>query len=208
MEIIQKSLVEGEYDLEYVIKFFENTNDLAEIKSVVSKARDRVFCSWATVDVVDSQYEKIPIEDVIEQTENWIKNRGGVLLETHTPKIVGRVLSYKILKNEKTNTKGVIYLAIIYKGIKIDDVVWDKIQKGQYKGLSIGGVKDGVEYKENHTEIKGFKQFEASVCGAPANPYATFIGSSVVAKSLKNINFYFNLKKDFNMSSNLKKHQK
>ena len=198
MEVIAKSNNDNKYDLDYILKKFKNCNDLEKLKGYIKKASDRVFIGWGSVDCIDEDGEKIMIDEVIKTTENWIKNRDGVLLDSHKGVVVGKALDFKVMKNKNSNTQGVLYLAKIHDGLKSDDIVWKNIISGEYKGMSVGGIKEKTEYNGNERILRGFKQFETSLCNAPANPYALMESFSVVAKNLKKKNkINFSIKSKF-----------
>lgn len=188
---INKSKSES-YPLADVIKVFKSSSDLNTIKSYVEKASDRVYVSWASVDAVDSEKQKIPINDVINQQDVNLK-RGGVVSDEHTNANVGKTLAYKVLVHPITKTRGVLQLNKIYNDNYKDSQVWSDIVKKVKTGSSVGGVynkRDSYVVRDNDSGnyvdiLTDFNQFETAVCEKPINTYATIEANSLVAKSKK-----------------------
>lgn len=185
---IKKEASNGTLSTEEVIKIFENTNDMDEIKAAVEKAEDRIYASWASVDMKDKAGELIPINDLIKQQDTLLK-RHGPISDTHTNKIVGETLAYKVLEHPKSKSTGVLHLNKIFSDNLADDQVWKETQSGERKGSSVGGLNTGTSLGkdevtgENVTVLNGFSQYETANVHDPCNPLALNEAVSVVAKS-------------------------
>jgi hypothetical protein len=176
-----------------VIDTFVNSTDLEKIKRAVEQAEDRLYVTWATVDVRDSQGEIVPIEEVINEEDTYLE-RGGSITDTHSNNVIGKVLAYKVMMHPKANKIGVLHLAKIYNHNKLDDKVWTETVNGERYGSSIGGFSTNDYYAvEPDTGMKtkvrsGFAHTEtANVLGDPANPFATNEAFSLVAKSYNKV---------------------
>jgi len=171
-----------------VIDTFVNCTDLDQIKRAVEQAEDRLYVTWATVDVRDSQGEIVPIEEVINEEDTYLE-RGGSITDTHSNNVIGKVLAYKVMMHPKANKMGVLHLAKIYNHNKLDDKVWTETVNGERYGSSIGGFSTNDYYAVEpdtgrKTKVRsGFAHTEtANVLGDPANPFATNEAFSLVAK--------------------------
>lgn len=188
---ITKSMDSEGYSTEEVLTVFRNTDDLDEIKSCVEKAKDRLYASWASVETVDKEGELIRISDVINSQETLMK-RGAPITDTHTNRVIGRTLAYKVLTHPVTNTLGVLHLNMVFSDYSGDDEVWEETKNGTRTGSSVGGRKKGEEYAQNadgsyYKVLTGFEQYETASVVSPANPLALNHAVSAVAKS-ENIN--------------------
>ena len=152
-----------------VIDFFKNSNDLDEIKTAVENAQERLYVTWASVDVTDRDNENIPIEDVINQQDILLK-RGGPVMDSHTNRSVGQTLAYKIMQHPEANKLGVLHLDRIFADNPYDDKVWGEIVSGEKTGSSVGGFQDKppvFEFDEQSGKLRkrleGFNQYETSI---------------------------------------------
>lgn len=189
MEIQQISKGEDSgVDTGEVLRVFKQSAELSEIKEIVEKAKERLFVSWATVDAVDKDDERIPIEEAVTQHEIGLR-RGGTLNDMHTNRQVGRMLAYKVMTHPKTKTPGVLQLNKVYNDNDLDDSVWAEIKSGERTGLSLGGFHKKDEYKMEEGKLvkilSGYQQYETSSVYKPANQYALNEAVSSVAKSEK-----------------------
>ena len=189
MEIQQISKAEDSgVDTGEVLRVFKQSAELSEINEVVDKAKERLFVSWATVDAVDKDDERIPIEEAVTQHEVGLR-RGGTLNDMHTNRQVGRMLAYKVMTHPKTKTPGVLQLNKVFTDNDLDDSVWAEIKSGKRTGLSLGGFHKKDEYKMEGGKLvkilSGYQQYETSSVYKPANQYALNEAVSSVAKSEK-----------------------
>ena len=61
-----------------VLDIFNKSEDLAEIKEAVEKAEERMYVTWASVDMKDNAGELIPIEDIIADQKTLLKRHGPI----------------------------------------------------------------------------------------------------------------------------------
>ncbi len=182
-ENVNKGLQEEE-----VIRIFENSIELEQIKQAVENATDRLYATWISVDATDNAGESIPIEDVITNQDVLMK-RGGPVSDTHTNKIVGKTLAYKVLEHPESKTLGVIHLEKIYDDNPADNLVWGEIIDGTRTGSSVGGVSSSMSLSKDKATgkptkvLEEFAHMETASVEKPCNPFATNIAYSVVAKS-------------------------
>jgi len=172
---------------ESIIELFNNTDDLESIKQAVENAEERIYVTWASVDAVDKAGELIPIEDIIDKQDTLL-NRNGPISDTHTNKIIGQTLAYKVMKNPTSSTIGVLHLDRIFNDYRLDDSVWEEIVSGERQGSSVGGqnTEMELEFDDNGKMIKvlkGFEHFETASVKSGCNPLALNESHSLVAKS-------------------------
>ena len=152
----------------------------------------RFFEGYLTVQVKDKQGEITVVDDLIKVLPIWM-DRGAPISDTHSNRIIGKGISYAqtVYKGES----GEEYPAIkitgkIHKNYELDNEIWSKIKKGEYKGLSFGGatksnrtpkvMKDGsVAY-----ELKNLEHYEVAVCKDPAVPLALITDFNPIAKAM------------------------
>lgn len=186
-EIIFVSKQQDVLSVEEVKKIFKETDDLTQIKNAVQKANDRLYVTWATVDATDNDKERIPIEDVIKQQDEYMATLPAIT-DLHKNRLVGKTLDYKVLMHPKTKTLGILYLNQIFKRNDAEDKVWQETVNGEREGTSVGGMRKGHRFVTDENgdiikELTGFKQWESANCYKPANPYALTEATSLVAKS-------------------------
>lgn len=171
-----------------VLRVFNSTDDLPSIRKAVESAKERLFVSWASVDMKDKAGEKIKITDIIEE-QNTLLKRGAPMTDNHSNRVIGKTVAFKVMEHPETKTFGVLHLCKVHNDNDYDDVVWGEIKSGERKGLSVGGfasedkriVQDLVT-GEQAVELQGFKQFETASVHEPCNPLATNEAVSAVAK--------------------------
>lgn len=177
---------ENTYSTEEVIEAFNSANSLDEMKKYIENAQERLYTSWATVDALDKDGQKVPISEAIKQQE-ILMERGAPIRAGHQEKDVGRTLAYRILEHPITKTLGILHLNKIYNHNILDDKVWnDTVKKGK-GGSSVGGFSTNKEmvYSDNgiFEELKGFNWLETTLTDKPRNAYSTSHSFSQVAKS-------------------------
>ncbi len=151
---------------------------------------DRIVRGWATVEVKDSQGERIPIEGELKRVMNTWMMRGGVISDTHSNRQVGKGLNWKIEKHPDSGKQGIIIDYQIFKDYSIDNEVWDEIVSGKRKGLSFGGralnkpkIKDDSYSGEKAAELSGIEAYEMASVTDPANELALNTHVNFLAKS-------------------------
>lgn len=176
------------YSLQQVVDTFLTTDDLESIKAVVERAEDRVYVSWASVDVRDRDGEKIPIDDVIRDQDVLLR-RNGPITDEHTNAVVGQTLAYKVLQHPETGKVGVLHLNRIFADNDMDNIVWQETQEGKRTGSSVGGYSLRSAFEKDAdtgmmTRIReDFHQYETANVRRPSNPWALNEAVSIVAKS-------------------------
>ena len=155
-----------------------------------------VIGGYASVDVVDEQRDKIPLETLKEAWEHFIKDLDYAHIHVmHSNIPVGRVLlEYTDSQGKKyksgVDDKGLFILAEIRQDIKKGRETWKLIEEGKLRGFSIAGevlastyVHDGRSYNR----IDKLELHEISVVDRPANKLCLF----TVMKALKKGGYVF-----------------
>lgn len=135
---------------------------------------DRIVKGWGSVEVIDRDGDYLPMSE-FKKVMPVIMKRGGVIIDRHSNRVVGKILNYEF-KNKETvegSKEGVLLTYQIFKDYETDDLVWEAIKGGVYKGLSFGGrnklnisfKKDGI----NAIVLKGIEGFEFSVVDGMGN---------------------------------------
>ena len=152
---------------------------------------ERYFEGLLTVQMKDKQGEVTIVDELYKVLPVWI-DRGAPISDTHSNRIVGRGINYSrtVVKNDKGEELPAIKITgKIFKNYELDNVIWDKIKKGEYKGLSFGGatrtnrapivMKDGsIAYA-----LKDLEHYEVAVCKDPAVPMALITDFNPIAKA-------------------------
>jgi len=154
----------------------------------IENDKERLFKAWATVETVDKQGEIIPV-DTIKKLMPLLMDRGGPILDSHTNRPVGKILSYEF--KEKDGKPGVMITGKIFDHYQLDDEIWKGMKEGRIKGLSIGGKKRvGAMVERKDIEGKSGREldidelYEISITSQPANPEANIVSLST-AKSME-----------------------
>ncbi len=185
---VKKQDIQDTLTTNEIIRLFEDSEMLDQIKDAVEKAEDRLLVTWATVEMKDKAGELIPVEDVISQQDTLLK-RNGPITDTHTNKIIGQTLAYKVMEHPETKSTGILHLDKIFDDNQLDDKVWGQIQSGEKTGSSVGGFNTGLSSKidnvtgEKAKVLEGFNHIETSMVDDPCNPMALNEAFSIVAKS-------------------------
>ena len=153
----------------------------------------RVFQSWGSVEVVDSDDEVIPMSE-FKKIMPVIMDRGGILIDQHSNKQVGKILNYEFKTHKETDKEGVLLTCKIFNNYKSDESIWKAIKSGQKRGLSFGGNAGKTKMNFRFKDFNGNKEanilseiegYEFSVVDNPANPFATMTDINAVAKTKK-----------------------
>ena len=151
---------------------------------------DRIVRGWGSVDVIDKEGEVLPIAE-FKKIMPIVMKRGGNIMDRHSNRHVGKILGCEFLDKETPEgpRPGVYLTYMIFKDYEIDDMVWDGIKQGIYKGLSFGGMNKTLEYsfkdKEFATVLKDISGFEFSVVPDMANQESNNDQINYFAKSDK-----------------------
>ena len=164
----------------------------SSLKSMESvKSDERYFEGLLTVQMKDKQGEVTIVDELYKVLPIWI-DRGAPISDTHSNRIVGRGINYArtVVKNDKGEELPAIRITgKIFKNYELDNVIWNKIKSGEYKGLSFGGatrtnrapivMKDGsIAYA-----LKDLEHYEVAVCKDPAVPMALITDFNPIAKA-------------------------
>ena len=144
---------------------------------------DRIFKSWGTVEVVDKDDQLLPIDE-FKKIMPTLMDRGGNITDRHTNKVVAKILNYEWLtKDTDEGPKDGIYITgKVFKNYKLDDMVWEGIKRGIYKGLSFGGMNHKID-KDGPIEIlKQLEGFEFALVPGMGNQESTMEEVNFLAK--------------------------
>lgn len=145
---------------------------------------ERIFSSWATVDIIDKHGERIPIEEFKPILPIMFK-RGADIMDSHSNKKVGKWINYQF--KDKDGIPALLLTGIINRDYKLDDLVWNNILNGKYSGTSFGGSalkRESGFYKGKPEHLlKELEGYEFSVVEKPANQGATMETINYIAKA-------------------------
>jgi len=167
-------------------EFIEFPNFVTKGLTVDTGDQRRIFKGHITAEIIDRQQEFIFVKEVMKIMEAFMEVN-PVISDYHSNRMVGKVLSY-----EKSEYKGVATVLItgeVYKkdGITLYDKVWDKVVKGEYSGLSMGGASKEREPIQKDgkmaLELRKLELYEIALCDTPANPFAVIESVNKFAKS-------------------------
>lgn len=150
--------------------------------------KDRIFESGISFEIKDRQGDIIPLDDV-ERAIVGILKRGGNLMDNHTNKQVGKVLSYKpdvtIDPETGNEVQGFSGVFQIFDDYAHDDDIWNGIKNMTKTGISLGGENYDSQYDGERNAVirRAVDGFELSVVDRPANPLALIRQFNAVAKS-------------------------
>ncbi len=155
---------------------------------------ERYFEGLLTVQMKDKQGEITIVDELYKVLPVWM-DRGAPISDTHSNRIIGKGINFS--KTTAKNKDGDELPAIkitgkIFKNYELDNVIWDKIKKKEYRGLSFGGatrtnrvptvMKDGsIAYA-----LKDLEHYEVAVCKDPAVPMALITDVNAIAKAEHN----------------------
>jgi len=143
----------------------------------IVNAQERIFKCWATVEILDTQGQIIPIEQMRKVMPMLLTRTVPIHIE-HTNKAVGEALNYEFAQNADYGAEGLLVTGKIYKGFPLDDQAWFGIQSGKLRGVSIGG--------QSSTGKPGTTEWvapcEIALTSRPSNPGARMVAVAM-AKS-------------------------
>ena len=178
-------------------EFVEFSTFVTKGLTVSTGDQRRIFKGHITAEIIDKQQEFIFVKEVMKIMEAFM-DVNPVISDYHSNRMVGKVLSY-----EKSEYKGVATVLItgeVYKreGITLYDKIWDKVVKGEYSGLSMGGASKEREPIQKDgkmaLELRKLELYEIALCDTPANPFAVIESVNKFAKA----NGLDSMVKDFN----------
>ena len=163
------------------------TKYLDELKNEYGN-QTRLFIGHLSTNTIDKEGDKITTEAFKKVMPTFM--RRGVLIDSHTNKVIGRPLKY--WTNERTGSTTVGWQ--IYDDYHIDHEAWDKIRNGTYEGMSIGGFavpgKHEVVCDTDgcHVVINEIELWEGSAVKHGANTGAVIIAHNELAKEVSEPN--------------------
>jgi len=153
----------------------------------IEKGDRRIFKGHITAEIIDRQQEFIFVSEVMKIMKTFMEVN-PVISDFHSNRMVGQVLKYE--QSEYQGVATVLITGEIYKkdGITLYDKIWDKIVKGEYRGLSMGGASKEREPIEKDgrmaLELRKLELYEIALCETPANPFAIIESVNIFAKSV------------------------
>lgn len=115
---------------------------------------DRFVKGWGSVEIIDKDGEMLPMSE-FKKVMPIVMKRGGNINDRHSNRHVGKILNYEFkMKETPEGPKEGVYLTYqIFKDYDIDDMVWEGIKQGIYKGLSFGGMNKTLDYSFKDREF-------------------------------------------------------
>ena len=151
----------------------------------------RIFESWGSLDIVDRQGDRIPIEEFSKILPSMMLLKPQIHLE-HSNKPVAEILDMMIKTNEKGH-KGIYIVSKMFNKYEFHNQVWKDLQDKIYTGLSFGGMAKDNEYSTDsngHIDARILKDIEGvefSLVKRPANQEALVTAISVAKSDAKEI---------------------
>lgn len=123
----------------------------------------RKFSGWGSVEVKDSQSDKLPIDGLKKIMPTYMQ-RGAPIMFGHSNRHVGRILKYEFRDKEVTgkSVPGLWLEGLIFSNYKIDDQAWESIQLAKSTAkpvLSLGATPVG-EAKFQCEDNECFRKFD------------------------------------------------
>ena len=146
----------------------------------------RVFKGHITAEIIDKQHEFVFVKEVMKIMETFM-SVNPVISDYHSNRMVGKVLAYE--QSEYQGVPTVLITGELYKkdGVTLYDKVWDKVVKGEYAGLSMGGASKEREPIQKDgkmaLELRKLELYEIALCDTPANPFAIIESVNTFAKA-------------------------
>ena len=165
---------------------------ISTLKAVNHEQTDeRFFEGLLTVEMKDKQGEITIVDELYKVLPIWM-DRGAPITDTHSNRIIGKGINYAktVVKNEDgVELPAIKITGKIYKNYELDNLIWEKIKRNEYKGLSFGGatrsqrtpmrMKDGsMAYA-----LTDLEHYEVAVCKDPAVPMAIITDFNPIAKA-------------------------
>lgn len=153
----------------------------------IEKSDRRIFKGHITAEIIDRQQEFIFVAEVMKIMKAFMEVN-PVISDFHSNRMVGQVLKYE--QSEYQGVATVLITGLIYKkdGITLYDKVWEKVVKGVYSGLSMGGASKERKpiFKDGRMalELRKLELYEIALCETPANPFAIIESVNIFAKSV------------------------
>lgn len=180
---LKSKLSPGKEDLKEVQEVHKDVSKEWMLNLTEMLKSDRVFSGTFHKPVIDKENDIIPASAMDRAMDDFMIL--PTLQEVHTERTVGI-----ITKAWKTGDDEYKFEGVIKPGDDCDDV-WQKIKKGEYDGLSIGGRRTKYSkecaipslIRDTPCVTHRLKLYNVSVCSSPVNPEATVDDVNKVAKA-------------------------
>jgi hypothetical protein len=149
---------------------------ISETFSIVN-AEDRLFKIWATVEVYDTQGQRVPIEIFKGVVPKLLTRTVPFHLE-HTNKAVGEVVNYEFGTHPEFNAPGCLVTGKIYRGFQLDDEAWRGLQE-----LALMASIGGQSSSNKPGDLEWVAPCEIALTKKGANPGAKVVEVAAMAKS-------------------------
>lgn len=150
--------------------------------NIKSNSPERIFEGILTVEVIDKDNEITAVKALSKTLLIWM-DRGAPITDTHSNVIVGKGLNFMetTLQDGDNTYPAIKIVGKIYNHYKADDIIWEYLTSGKYKGLSWGGSM--VSNKKPYIAKDGkyamllddMENYEVAVCEDPVNPLALIV---------------------------------
>ena len=133
--------------------------------------------SWASVDAIDLDGEKVDIGSIINHIDTYI-DYGGSMSDQHSNLPQGYVWAWEERKHPETGTDGIVVYYNVFGGTKEFNQARQDWVNGK-SNLSVGAsaTMDGYQCDKDGCFVRrGVNDlYEIALCSTPANPYAKHI---------------------------------
>ncbi|MEM0142559.1 MAG: XkdF-like putative serine protease domain-containing protein [Candidatus Parvarchaeum sp.] len=159
------------------------------MKDLIIKEEDtRLIYGYASVEILDRQKDMVPVETLQKAMLKYME-RGAPLMYGHENKIIGKVINWNVTTSPDYDVPAVEITAMINKGYKVDDEVWELIKENKLTGFSIGGtaVKIGNAKMSDGSMARVLEEIELSeisVVVEPANQGAIISAMSIAKENI------------------------
>lgn len=132
----------------------------------------RIVKGYGSIEIYDKSNQLLPMSE-FKKIMPVIMKRGGLIMDMHSNRPVGKILNYEFKQHPGTEEEGVYLTTQVYDDYEYDDKVWDRIKNGEYSGFSFGGrsqMKEISFEKGMKKEIlRKLEGYEFSYVPSPAN---------------------------------------
>lgn len=146
---------------------------------------ERIFKSWISVEDIDRQGDILPIEQLNRIMPVYMK-RGGVLMDEHSNRHIGKMLNYERAMHPQTGKPGIIGTFQLFKDTKLDNERWAEVKAGVRTGISFGGRATGKPVIMSNGDVvkilENVEGYEFSLVSRPANQHALITEVNYYAK--------------------------
>lgn len=173
----------GEEEQEQWLSVYNDTASQVKAWDSVKDARRLEFI--ANAELIDQQNDEVKAAALLKAMPAYIE-AGGPLLDSHSNRIIGTVYDYaSAVTND--GIKAVKCKAVVFRGQRLYDNIWQEIKSGVKPAVSIGAdiLSKHIFCNDEgcHSVISGLHLIEISVVDKPANPEAIIESANFAAKS-------------------------